>query len=757
MELRQQNRYLQAANIYSEVYRKAKDRNERLVALRSLSNLGNCRFVAFKYREAMEAFLESRRLAEELGDWESAGAISNNIASLYAEMNDESNAVQAAERGLRDLERVPATKYRAQILLQLANLKIDEGGAGLFYRAIDEADRQNDTALEAQGWDLLGYRMLQAGRLAEAERALYRAFRLRLLTHDPDLGSTYRTLAMLRLAQGDWKSASRLAAAALETDRIPDWTSFYLRGRIRMAAKSTGAALEDFRVALDLARRIRLDAVPANSVRVGMDVALSQLYTAFIQAAATLYFETGRTALMREAFEAAEENRAASLRAALLESHDRPRNLPAEYGEDLARLRTCEISLIRNPRPEERQLAARLRTDLTEMEARAGLASPDGNSSYDGAGLLYKRIRARLAADEALVSFHLAEPESYVWAVTREGMEIHRLPGAAAIAEAARNFSGQVRSGSPAAARSGSGLYREIFSKLSPRVVRMRHWTLALDGPLFQVPFPALVLEQGGGSAAFLAERHSVEIVPGAYFLLASKRARPAHSARLIAIGDPVYNSADPRWRGRPWGDSDGIGLARLAGSGREIRSCAQVWGGNTELVEGAAVSASAVRRAVESGPAILHLATHVYSGTAIPGQGMIALGLAPEGRADFLDSSAIATWRTTLGLVVLSGCSSGAAEALPGAGLMGLTRSWLAAGAGSVMASLWPTPDDTGEFFRSFYRHLRENAGTASSEAVMGLAPARALERAQLDMLRSGTWRSQPKYWAAYFLVGKE
>ena len=97
-------------------------------------------------------------------------------------------------------------------------------------------------------------------------------------------------------------------------------------------------------------------------------------------------------------------------------------------------------------------------------------------------------------------------------------------------------------------------------------------------------------------------------------------------------------------------------------------------------------------------------------------------------------------------GLVVLSGCSSGRADVLPASGLMGLTRAWLAAGAAAVVASHWPTRDDRGDLFVNFYRSFRETPDAG---------PAVALQRAQLTMLRAGGWRSNPQYWATYFVVG--
>jgi CHAT domain-containing protein len=78
----------------------------------------------------------------------------------------------------------------------------------------------------------------------------------------------------------------------------------------------------------------------------------------------------------------------------------------------------------------------------------------------------------------------------------------------------------------------------------------------------------------------------------------------------------------------------------------------------------------------------------------------------------------------------------------------MGLTRACQAAGARSVVASHWATVDDAGSIFLSFYRHLR---GTPPLE------PAAALQQAQIDMLRSKSWRANPRYWSAYFATGNQ
>jgi CHAT domain-containing protein len=152
------------------------------------------------------------------------------------------------------------------------------------------------------------------------------------------------------------------------------------------------------------------------------------------------------------------------------------------------------------------------------------------------------------------------------------------------------------------------------------------------------------------------------------------------------------------------------------------------------------------VHRALEARPSVVHFATHVLQRPERSADAMIALSVSNAGEDQLLGPAEIGAWNVDTGLIVLSGCGSGAAMARPGAGLMGMTRAWLMAGARAVVATEWSTPDDVGVFFGRFYRRLQRSASTD---------PAEALQAAQIETLRSGDWRSQPGFWAAYFAVG--
>jgi CHAT domain-containing protein len=92
--------------------------------------------------------------------------------------------------------------------------------------------------------------------------------------------------------------------------------------------------------------------------------------------------------------------------------------------------------------------------------------------------------------------------------------------------------------------------------------------------------------------------------------------------------------------------------------------------------------------------------------------------------------------------VVTLSGCSTGLNLVSSGDELLGLVRGLLAAGAQSLLLSLWDVNDRaTTEFMELFYRHLLENQ-----------AKALAFQRAVTELRER---YPHPYYWAPFFLVG--
>ena len=94
--------------------------------------------------------------------------------------------------------------------------------------------------------------------------------------------------------------------------------------------------------------------------------------------------------------------------------------------------------------------------------------------------------------------------------------------------------------------------------------------------------------------------------------------------------------------------------------------------------------------------------------------------------------------------LVTLSACDTGINKNKPGEELIGLTRSFLYAGASSIIVSLWPVEvEATRKLMLNFYKNLNKN-----------LSPSRSLQMAQLELTRDINY-SHPYFWAPFILIG--
>lgn len=116
-----------------------------------------------------------------------------------------------------------------------------------------------------------------------------------------------------------------------------------------------------------------------------------------------------------------------------------------------------------------------------------------------------------------------------------------------------------------------------------------------------------------------------------------------------------------------------------------------------------------------------VHLGTHGLLDEQAPNRSFLALA-----GDDVLTAADIFSLDLDGALVVFSACNSGRGTATAGGDVVGLIRATLAAGAGAVIASLWPVGDEAGCLVMTrFYEHL---AGDDSGAAL-------ALDRAAADV----------------------
>ncbi|NEQ09212.1 MAG: tetratricopeptide repeat protein [Moorea sp. SIO4E2] len=253
------------------------------------------------------------------------------------------------------------------------------------------------------------------------------------------------------------------------------------------------------------------------------------------------------------------------------------------------------------------------------------------------------------------------------------------------------------------------------------------------DRELFSVPFPALQDQEGN----YLIEKHTILTAPSIEVLGLTHQKRknlPKSSQTALVVGNPTMPEVRPAPGETPQQ------LSALKGAEKEAQNVASLLDVKPLLAQDA--TEALVKRQMPKARYI-HFATHgLFDPKRIKGIGS-AIALAPSvGEDGLLTAEEIFTMKLSAELVVVSACETGVGE-IKSEGVIGLSRSLVAAGVPSVMVSLWSIPDDkTTELMTEFYRNLNRTGDKAQ-----------ALRQAMLTMIpKSGN----PKDWAAFTLIGE-
>ena len=757
-------------SVYTQGYERAKALGNLAAQISYLSNLGTARMLAVRYAPALEAYLEASALAERVGDWSAFGGVAVNLALLYQWMGDPNGALSALEAGKAAMDRLRVPPpYKAQLLMSLRSVRaeLQENPTERphiepsYEDAIEAARETGDPEAEAAAWDLLGEEKTAAGELSGAEASLGRSLRLRNSYSPKSLTFSYAALGALRLAQADRARGEERHQRAKEAEAFTQraihlgspgpaiYVLFHQRGEVREALGQPESALEDFRTAMQKAGQW-IGAVPtALSLVTGANIAIQrEIFDSFVEAVARRALQTGDQNRAADAFMALEANRAASLRESRELVPVWKKRLPVAYWETLQRLnqqeaRDLNANGTRSPESE------RLHLELTEMEATAGIGFAVRLAENFRTRSSLIDIQQGLGESELLLSFYLGKRESYLWAVTQRSIKLHRLPAESEIRQDVQRFREAVFTSQPAGDELGADLYQRLFGSLDPAEAAKTSWLLSLDGVLFELPFAALVSSYENGQPVYAAERHSTQEIPGALFL----NRQTAAAGGYLGVADPVYNSADPRetvgWSLRKDRGEDRGQLNRLVNSSRELRRSSLSWRTTTgvaqpiQILEGTAARRGNFLQALSTAPSTIHLATHVLTSSTQREQAFLAFSLTANGHPGLLSTSDIGMLRVPGALIVMTGCATGTGDARVGAGLLGLSRAWMMAGARAVVATNWPVPDADGDLIPVFYQNLRVHPA------------AEALRRSQIQLIHSGTWQAAPSYWAAFQVTG--
>ncbi|MEO1093961.1 MAG: CHAT domain-containing tetratricopeptide repeat protein [Cyanobacteria bacterium J06638_28] len=305
--------------------------------------------------------------------------------------------------------------------------------------------------------------------------------------------------------------------------------------------------------------------------------------------------------------------------------------------------------------------------------------------------------------------------------------------------------------------------------------------TFMPQGSLFLVPFAALQSPAG----KYLVDDHAIALAPSVQTLALATQVDGTASDSLV-VGNPVtmptlelgLNTAPQALPPLPGAEREAIAIADLLQT--------------TPLIREQATETAIVQRLPQQG--IIHLATHgilnldsrlnefglpvdlnaptaadadvyVNPGAVIVGDNVYVgnvdadialarervvrvsapgvLALAPSSTDDgWLTAEEIAGLDLQADLVILSACDTGRGR-ITGDGVVGLTRSFLAAGADTIVVSLWQVPDNpTAALMIAFYEQMAQVPNKA-----LALQKAMQITKQQFP---------DPRNWSAFVLVGE-
>jgi CHAT domain-containing protein/tetratricopeptide (TPR) repeat protein len=247
--------------------------------------------------------------------------------------------------------------------------------------------------------------------------------------------------------------------------------------------------------------------------------------------------------------------------------------------------------------------------------------------------------------------------------------------------------------------------------------IKSNHLIIVPQEELTAIPFQALQNPQDGN---YLGVRFEISYAPSATVLATLEKKPNLKSGRLLAIADPEIHDA-----------------------GEEVKSIGALYPGRSKVTTQEQVSKADVQAWV-GGYDLVHLSVHGKFNASDPLLSYLQFkpGPSDDGRLTAAEMFGLPLEKNSL--VVLSACETGRVQATHSGELVGMVRSLLYAGAGTLVLSDWEVnAASTKLWMETFYR---EGQTREPAEAA----------RLALMAVKSRAEFSHPFFWAPFVVTGK-
>lgn len=350
-------------------------------------------------------------------------------------------------------------------------------------------------------------------------------------------------------------------------------------------------------------------------------------------------------------------------------------------------------------------------------------------------------VKKGLKSTELLIEYVVDARSVYALTITTTSARVVRLGSTEILNNRVSKFNDAIRA-KREALEEGSALY-DLILKPIPEITDHSDLVIVPDGMLHSVAFAALVHD--GKRVVFT---HSIVRAPSAssYVLLQRRSAGGEHKG-LLAVGGVRYSPDTSKIAAsRGFGEK----LSNLPGSEEEAEAATESLSpklGAGLFLSGDSATETAVKDALGSERDVIHLAVHGLANSKEDPE-LAALVFLPDpsrSQDGLLETSEIVRLRLHSDLVVLSACETAVGEVQGEEGVANLSRSFLLAGAETVVSTLWAVDD---AFSATLMKHFYDELAGGSSKAA-------ALEKAQRYVVDHFPGTAAPWYWAGYLVEG--
>jgi CHAT domain-containing protein/tetratricopeptide (TPR) repeat protein len=661
------------------------------------TNQGNAELGVHYQKKSIEMF-------RELGNSAMASAILNNLGIAYNLMGRSDLALEVYRENLASMERLKYTRGINMSKMNIAATLVNTG-------------RHEEAA------PILGE------LLAAYERFDDRGARDNVL----------RLLAEVEQKRGNLSGALEYAvkAAAESSDDVKDvWISQALLGQLYRKLGRFDEARTWLSGAIDT-----IESMHGHSTG-GQVHFFDEPGEAYAEMA-ILMIGAGR---VEEAFEFAERYRSRVLIDAL-------RSGPAERSP----------ALTGDERTRERELAERLsalkrealRGASPELSERVTTARREYDAFQQELAAAHPRLRvergtlqpvtardaaSRLPREAALVEYLVTEEKTYAFVIAGGKIAVRAIDvDKRSLARDAEAFRGLLADRRPDFRKTARSLHQKLIAPVADLLSKRQSWILIPDGPLWNLPFQALLDSRG----TYVAEQAAIVYAPSLAAWLEMSGTPHAASAggrrELLAFGNPTTPAAAAGVEGTR------AALAPLPEAETEVKSAARLYGAQSAVyVRDQATEARFKAEAPRY--RVLHVAGHGVLNDASPMHSYLLLASGDTKTEDgYLEAGELMQMDLGAELVVLSACDTARGKYAAGEGIIGFSWALFAARCRTQVVSQWKVDSAaTSVLMRDFHRNVRGDRTKAAS----------ALQKTIVAMLKTKQYR-HPFHWAGFVVLG--